>query len=173
MSIDPRPERRRKTGSVAAPNAFASEFLQRLAEWEPEPDTATEADTSGSAQVVPASDSGFAVLREGERLDDGDRPVAVLLERSVALLAAAALPASGREPTYRLGREAEEHGFPLLAHGRTVGHLSRFDEGLVAGLNGFDSLARSPRNLALVLEAIGGLALLRAGRILTRLVGPR
>jgi len=144
-----------------------------MAEQEPEPVTAAEADTAGSAQVAPLPGEGFAVLREDESLDEGDPPVAVVEERSVALLLAAALPASGREPTYRLGPVAEARGYPLYAHGRGVGHLAHFDEGLVAVLNGFDSLARAPRNLALVLEAIGGIALLRVGRILARLMRPR
>ena len=158
---------------VETPNAFAAEFLHHMARQEPEPDTAAEADTAGSAQVVCRSGLGFAVLREDESLDEGDSPVALLQERSVALLLAVALPASGREPTYRLESQADAHGYPLYAHGRGVGHLARFDEGLVAALNAFDGLARSPRNLALVLEAIGGIALLRVGRILARLTGPR
>lgn len=158
---------------VETPNAFAADFLRQMAEQDSEPDTALEADTAGSAQVVPLPGLGFAVLREDESLDEGDPPIAVVEDRSVGLLLAAALPASGREPTYRLGPQAEARGYPLYSHGRNAGHLSLFDEGLVAVLNGFDSLARTPRNLALVLEAIGGIALLRVGRILARLVRRR
>jgi len=137
-----------------------------------EPPTAGEAETAGTAQVVPAPGGGFAVLREGESLDEGARPVAILRERATALLVAAALPAGGREPTYQLGMEADEHGFPLYAHGRIDGHLAWFDEGRVAALNLLDGLNRLPASLAQLLEAGGGLALERVGRLLERRTRP-
>lgn len=148
------------------PNAFAPEFLKRTTELD-EPATAGEAETAGTAQVVPAAGGGFAVLGEGLSLDEGDPPVAIFHERSAALLAAAALPASGREPTYRLGQDADERGFPLYEQGRIAGHLACFDEALVAALNHFDRLTRMPASLAQLLEA-GGLGLERAGRLLER-----
>lgn len=149
------------------PNAFASEFLRRLARQDFEPPTAVEADTAGRSQVV-SSGAGFAVLREAESLDEGDPPIAWMEDRSAALLLAAALPAGGRDPVYRLDQEAGARGYPIRAQDRVVGHLARYDDGLVALLNGFDSLARSPGDLALVLEALGGSALQRVGRILER-----
>jgi hypothetical protein len=149
------------------PNAFAAEFLERMAERD-EPATAGEAETAGTAQVVPAPQGGFAVLGEGLSLEEGDRPVAILRDRSTALLVAAALSASSREPTYRLGKEAGEHGFPLYEQGRIAGHLTWFDEGLMAGINHFDRSIRMPASLSQLLEAGGGLALERAGRLLER-----
>jgi hypothetical protein len=149
------------------PNAFAADFLERLAELD-EPASAGEAETAGTAQVVPVPGGGFAVLSEGLSLEEGDRPVALLLERSTALLIAAALPGSGREPAYRLGQEADEHGFPLYAQGRSAGHLTWFDERLLAQLNSLESLTRLPASLAQLLEAGGGLGLERAGRLLER-----
>jgi hypothetical protein len=149
------------------PNAFAAEFLERLAERD-EPASAGEAETAGTAQIVPVPQGGFAVLGEGLSLAEGDRPVAILRDRSAALLVAAALPASGREPTYRLGKEADELGFPLYEQGRIVGHLACFDESLVAGFNHFDILTRTPASLAQLLEAGGCLGLARAGRLLER-----
>ena len=153
------------------PNAFAAAFLERMAELD-EPATAGEAETAGTAQVVPAPQGGYAVLAEGESLAEGDHPVATLLDRATALLVAAALPGSGREPTYRLGKEADEHGFPLYEQGELVGHLAWFDESLLARLNSLDSLTRLPASLAQLLEAGGGLGLERAGRFLERRTRP-
>jgi hypothetical protein len=79
---------------VHSPNAFALEFRQRMNRRDDEPETAHEADTAGAAQVVP-TEQGAAVLRDAESLEEGDRPVAVLADRSVALLVAAALPSNG------------------------------------------------------------------------------
>lgn len=149
------------------PNAFAADFLERMAELD-EPPAAGEAETAGTAQVVPSLGGGFAVLAEGLCLDEGDRPVATLVDHSTALRVAAALPASGREPAYRLGKEADGRGYPLYEQGRLRGHLTWFDEALVAGLNLGDHWLRTPVSLAQLLEAGGSLVLERVGRLLER-----
>lgn len=148
------------------PNAFAAPFLRRMAGRD-EPPTAAEADTAGPWRVEPAS-GGFAVLREGEQLERGDRPTAVFRDRAAALLAAAVLPTVGRDAAYRLGQDAEPGGYALRFQGEVAGHLQFFDESLAGALHVADGLARSPRSLATLLEAAGGLALERAGRILDR-----
>jgi hypothetical protein len=152
--------------ALPLPNAFASPFLSRMAERD-EPSTAAEADTAGPWRVEPAP-GGFAVLREGEELELGDRPTAVFRDRAAALLAAAVLPTVGREAAYRLGQDADPKGYALRFHGEVAGHLQFFDEALAGALHVADGLARSPRSLATLLEAAGGLALERAGRILDR-----
>jgi len=98
-------------------NAFTAEFLQRLDE-SSEPDGAHEADVAGPWAVRPVlyrGAPGFALLREWESLEAGDVPYAVFSRREVALLAAAVLPATGRELLFRLDTEPDADGFPLLA----------------------------------------------------------
>jgi hypothetical protein len=118
---------------------------------------------------------GFALLREWESLEDGDEPYATFDSRELALIAAAILPTTGREPLFRLATEPDAAGFPLLAlprgaaGGRGVavaGHLRDFDEDLAVALNFVAALARSPRALARLLEAAGHVALEQAGSIL-------
>jgi hypothetical protein len=104
-------------------NAFTSEFLSRLDEIA-EPDGAHEADAAGPWTVRPVpylGGTGFALLREWESLEAGDEPYAVFGQREVALLAAAILPATGRDPLYRLDTEPDADGFPLLG---TAGQLA-------------------------------------------------
>ena len=96
-------------------NAFTADFLSRMDEIG-EPDGAHEADVAGPWVIVPVRQrggSGFAVLREWESLEDGDLPYAVFRRRETALLAAALLPATGREPLYRLATDPDPAGFPL------------------------------------------------------------
>src|SRR5258708_29588524 len=103
-----------KEGDVR--NAFTADFLSSLDEIG-EPDGAHEADVAGPWVVVPVprrSGAGFAVLREWESLEAGDVPYAVFRRREIALLAAAVLPATGREPLFRLDTEPAADGFALL-----------------------------------------------------------
>jgi hypothetical protein len=118
---------------------------------------------------------GFALLREWESLEDGDEPYATFDSRELALIAAAILPTTGREPLFRLSTEPEAEGFPLLTLPRgaaggegvaVAGHLRNFDEDLAVALNFVAALARSPLALARLLEAAGHVALEQAGRIL-------
>jgi hypothetical protein len=105
-------------------NAFTVDFLQRLDEIG-EPDGAHEADVAGPwavRSVLYRGGTGFAVLREWENLAGGagagragDIPYAVFRRREVALLAAAVLPATGRELLFRLDTEPDADGFPVLA----------------------------------------------------------
>jgi hypothetical protein len=173
-------------------NAFAADFLARLDELG-EPDGAHEADVAGPWSVQPVAyrgGGGFALLREWESLDAGDVPYAVFRRRELALLAAAVLPATGREPPFRLAGEPDDQGFPLLDAGGSstargpgsaaapptaptppidpIGHLRDFDQELAEALRIAVILARSPMALARLLEAAGHVALEQAGRILDR-----
>jgi hypothetical protein len=152
------------TASAAVPvNAFTKEYLKLLAHRD-EPVTAAEADTAGPWHLE-AHPQGWAVLRQGESLETGNMPTALFQKKDAARLLAAVLPGTGRRPRYRLGKDAESQGYPLLDDGRAAGHLRFFDEDLVAALNVVDALVSMPRDLAWLIDGAGGLALDHAGKI--------
>jgi hypothetical protein len=152
--------------SDPTPNAFESGFLERIGERD-EPPTGPEADLAGPWLVEEIPGAGFGVYRSGEGLARRFRPAAVFHDRPVALLAAAALPGTGRDSAFDLGLEPERAGFPVRdAGGQLAGHLLLFDEPLITALHVLESVLRSLESLANLLEAAGGLALERAGAIL-------
>jgi hypothetical protein len=160
--------RTRQDGSTTAsaavpPNAFTEEYLKLLSHRD-EPVTAAEADTAGPWHLE-AHPQGWAVLRQGESLATGNEPTALFQKKDAARLAAAVLPGTGRRLRYRLGKDAESLGYPLLDDGRVVGHLRFFDEDLVSALNVVDALVSMPRDLAWLIDGAGGLALDHAGKI--------
>ncbi len=178
------------TESTRTPqNAFTEDFLRRL-DQEGEPDGAHEADVAGPWVIRPVpylGGTGFALWREWESADTGDVPYAVFSRRDTALLAAAVLPATGRERLCRLGSEPDEEGFPVQVAGTPeaghspvppapagrpsplpAGHLRDFDEDLAAALHLVEALVRSPLALARLIEAAGYVAIEKAGRILHR-----
>ncbi len=148
-------------------NAFDAAFLDLLDQRD-EPVNAAEAEAAGPWHVIAAPGGGWAVVADGESLEEGDEPTAVLRDRDLALLVAAVLPGTGREPLIRLGKDAEPGGYPLLGGGEALGHLRLFNENLAAALNVLELLRRSPLGLARLLAAAGGLALTRTGKILRR-----
>jgi hypothetical protein len=147
-------------------NAFALDFLDRLAEHD-EPATSREASTAGPWRVVALGPERWGVLQDGDA-----EPYGVFKPRELALLAAAMIPAAGREPRLLVFGEAAPEGFPVgalhAAEGRAEiqGWLSAFDADAVDCINNGLHLAASPASLALVLEAAGPTALRRAGAIL-------
>jgi hypothetical protein len=149
----------------SAPNAFTPSFLQRIGERD-EPPTAAEADAAGPWRVEEIPGQGFGLFRLGESRRRGFRPAAVFRHRFLALFAAAVLPGTGRDAAFRLHKEAGPAGFAIETGGEVVGHSALFDENLIAALHMADSLARSPESLASFLEAVGQVALERAGAIL-------
>lgn len=144
-------------------NAFTQEYLKLLSHRD-EPVTAAEADTAGPWHLE-AHPQGWAVLRQGESLEAGSVPAAVFQKKDAARLTAAVLPGTGRKLRYRLGKDAEAEGYPLLDDGRAVGHLRFFDEDLVNALNVVDAIVSMPRDLSWLLDGAGGLALDHAGKI--------
>jgi hypothetical protein len=148
-------------------NAFDAAFLDLL-DQKDEPFNAAEAEAAGPWHVVAAPGGGWAVVAEGESLDEGDEPAALLRDRDLALLVAAVLPGTGRDPLVRLGKDAEPGGYPLKGEGEVLGHLRLFNENLAAAVNVLDLLRRSPLGLARLLAAAGGLTLARTGKILRR-----
>lgn len=147
------------------PNVFLPGFLDRLAARDQPP--ATEADSAGPWRVEPVPD-GWAVVAEG-----GGEPEARVIERETALLAAAALPASGRPSRFLLG-DAERRPFPLLDRAgplrpetaTPVGRVAWFHQELIEAMNVLDGVLRSPVSFAFLLEAAGHATLVRTGRVL-------
>ena len=149
-------------------NAFHPDFLRLLDERD-EPITSSEADVAGPWRVLPVPGLGFGLFREGEPPSRGFRPVAVFADRFLALLTAAALPASGRYPLLFLARDPDpdDQGYAVrLDDGTVVGHFLQFDQTLLEAVNGLVGVLRVPGSLAFVMEAAGAIALERAGAIL-------
>ena len=160
--------------SPSSPNAFTSEFLQRIGERD-EPVTAAEADVAGPWAVEAMPGVGWGLFRAGEGAVRQLRPYGVFRDRAVALLFAAVLPGTGRDKAFRLRQDAEGAGYAVEAGpgGGVMGYLAVFDETLLAAAHAVECLVRRPESLAGLLEAAGGLALERAGAILnSRLAGP-
>jgi len=154
-------------------HVFAPEYLALLAERD-EPDTAGEADTAGPWHIEPDPKGGWAVLRQGESFEKNTRtiPTATFERREAALLAAAVLPGTGRL-RYRLASDPDDRGHPILQEGRIVGHSEYFWEDFIASLNTLAALMASPRDFALLLDAMGGLALEHVDKIaVARLAEP-
>ena len=96
----------------------------------------------------------------------------VFRRRSLALLAAAILPGTGREAAFRISRERTEEGFALeTLDGEGSGRMELFDENAGDGApRGGLARAGLPIAFALFLEAAGAVALERAGAILAERV---
>lgn len=164
-------------GGVAAsaparlpPQAFTAEVLETIQRVS-EPRTAAEAELAGPWWAVRSARQGeYDVVRRGD-LEAGIEPLARFSERQLALLAAAALPAVGRAPAFRVVPEARDGRYPILREGEAVGSLDVFLADLAPALDLLIALMRSPAALALLLEAAGGTALQRAGRELALRLG--
>ena len=159
----------RSTSSVH-PNVFTTRFLGRMAERD-EPPTAGDADVAGPWRVEPIPSRGFGLFRLGESLSRGFAPVAVFPSRWLALIAAAVLPGTGRDPLVRIDKQPDADGvYPLLLPGQygaeAAGQLRLFDEAFVDAMNVAIHLLQAPESLAWLLEAAGAVALERCGAIL-------
>jgi hypothetical protein len=160
------------TPGVPSPsNVFTSEFLRRFDEQD-EPAVAAEAAVSGLGAVETLPDGRFAVHLSGGG-EERDL-VGVFRERWRALVTAAVLPGTGRDPLVVLRKEADPEGYALLAgldlDGRpdVVGHLCLFDDTLAIALHVAEALMRTPECMAAVLEASGKVAVERTGTHLDR-----
>ncbi|HYG63726.1 MAG TPA: hypothetical protein VEL74_14185 [Thermoanaerobaculia bacterium] len=170
------------------PNAFTASFLARLGERD-EPPTAGDADVAGPWRieaVVWRGGSGFGLFRLGETLARGFAPAAVFPSRWLALLGAAILPGTGKDPLLLLSKTPDADGaYPLaLAGGGSgdggdggdgedgpVGWFPLFEEKAVDGMNVLIHLLQSPESLSYLLEAAGAVALERCGAILDERLG--
>jgi hypothetical protein len=158
------------TTSGVHPNAFTTLFLRRLGERD-EPPTAGDADVAGPWRIEAIPGHGFGLFRIGESLARGFAPVAVFPSRWLALVMAAILPGTGRDPLFRIEKEVDADGvYPLILPGpdgaEVVGRLQLFDEAAVGAMNVVGHLLQAPESLAYLLEAAGAVALERCGAIL-------
>ena len=159
------PQDRSTPRSPRPSNAFTPEFLDQL-DQQDEPTTAAQADVAGPWVVEPMPSPGWALFRRGESLAAGDCPIAVFRERERALLVAAVLPGTGLDRRFRLQNEVSPEGYAVVSNGGVVGHLQHYNPELVTALNTAEAVVRLPECLAQLLEASGGVALGRAGRLL-------
>jgi len=157
-------------------NAFDPMFLATFEAIEDPPASVTEAEFAGPWRVV-ATPRGHAVLRDGETTAEESE---VLCEdRYGALLAAAVLPAVGRDALYRLESDRGTDGrfeirMPWGQQGeRPAGSLRLYVPEVTNALHVASWLVRSPASLAVLLEAAGATVLARAGMILSRRVEER
>ncbi|HYG62488.1 MAG TPA: hypothetical protein VEL74_07890 [Thermoanaerobaculia bacterium] len=136
-----------------------------------EPPTAGEADVAGPWRIEAIPGEGFGLFRIGESLGRGFSPLAVFPSQWLALIAAAVLPGTGRDPLLRIDKQPDADGaYPLLLPGlggeEVAGRLRVFDEPLVDAINLVILLLQVPESLAWMLEAAGTVALERCGAIL-------
>jgi hypothetical protein len=160
----------KRTTSAVHPNVFTTQFLGRLAERD-EPPTAGDADVAGPWRVESIPGEGFGLFRTGESLERGFVPVGLFPSRWLALIIAAILPGTGRDPFVRIEKTPDEDGaYPLILPGpeggEVVGRFQLFDEAAVDAMNVAIHLLQAPESLANLLEAAGSVALERCGAIL-------
>ncbi|HEV7671275.1 MAG TPA: hypothetical protein VGS22_22385 [Thermoanaerobaculia bacterium] len=152
-------------------NAFDESFLTEL-DRSDEPLSAAEAEAAGPWHVEELSLRGvesWGVFHAAAGPERGGHPVARFERRELALLAAAVIPATGRDPLLRLEPDDSSAGFTLRGpSGEVEGYLRHFDQPLEEALHVAAYLTRSPASLALLLEAAGSCALRDAGRLLRR-----
>jgi hypothetical protein len=147
-------------------NAFDETFLAAIDQLD-EPMSAAEAETAGPWSLLAMPDGGWGVFRRGQSPERGDAPIAAFRRREKALLAAAVLPGTGRDPLFRLASDPDSAGYELMsASGEPEGSFRLFDENLRDALHVAECLVRSPEALARLLEAAGGIALRETGRLL-------
>ena len=168
-------------------NAFDPSFLEDLAR-RGETASAQDAEMSGPWTVKPLPGNRWGVFRDWEEADgeggdgadrngseplQGDDPEAVFDHREHALLTAAVLPATGRDPYFKLNPSDRPEGYGVESVWGdrwvgTVGRVPRFHPEIIDALHVAESVVRSPVSLAHLLEAAGPTALRLAGRILRR-----
>ncbi|HYG62751.1 MAG TPA: hypothetical protein VEL74_09235 [Thermoanaerobaculia bacterium] len=101
------------------PNIFLREFLDLLGRRN-EPPAAAEAAVAGPWHIEEVHATFYAVYRSGESVARGHRPLAILTDPNHALLIAALLPATGRDPLYRLHKDRTPSGYAIEAAGGEV-----------------------------------------------------
>jgi len=123
-------------------------------------DTPAEAEVAGPWTIHPAGNR-WAVSTEGEP------PEVMATSPESALLVAALLPGTGREPLFRLREEIGPEGFALVGiDSSLLAYVRHFHQNLAPAMHVVECLRRDPLSLARALHAARGPALARAGRIL-------
>ncbi len=171
-------------------NAFAKGFLAFIDLLDESPHADLEAEWSGPWEVRPATRTGpWGVTRlEAEEMAEdpadeteegtaGRRSPLEFDTRERALLAAAVLPIHGRDPLI-VERDRGGRGVDLLAYQPegtfgVVGWSLQSDPDLFRALHVAEGLTRSPRSLAMVLEAAGPGGIRATGLYLARRLAAR
>ncbi|MGH7320433.1 MAG: hypothetical protein ACRELA_12515 [Candidatus Rokuibacteriota bacterium] len=159
-------------------SAFDPEFLARLEQLD-EPGSSSEAEWSGEWRVFSAAPDHHLVVRGWEHPLEGDDPVAVFADRATALLCAAILPLDARPSLFALSRPADPpwelailvrdtYGEASAREIEPIGQARCFSQSQLYALHLAGCFARSPRALALLLEAAGPTAVRLVGEILHR-----
>jgi hypothetical protein len=110
----------------------------------------TEAAKAGPWRVLEIPATYYGVY------DGADRPQAIFNDLHPALLTAALLPGTGRDPLFQLHQDPGPEGYAVESGGQIIGHLAHFDDKLIDALHTVECLLRSPEALANLLEAAGG-----------------
>ncbi len=150
-------------------NALSPEFLALLEQLDDEAPGMNEAMWGGEWEPRFLGAGRWGVFRSWE--EPGiHSPAMTFASHERALLAAAVLPGIGRSDLFHLDPdEAEGGGFPLIAiegGPRQVGVLPIFHPELVTALVTAELLTRSPRSLAMVIQASGSDAIKLSGAVL-------
>ncbi|MEP7010538.1 MAG: hypothetical protein ABJC13_09470 [Acidobacteriota bacterium] len=164
-------------------NAFARSFLAFIDLLDESPHADQEVEWSGPWEVRFAATArtwGVARLQAEEPEEDPRSPNGSPLEfdtRERALLAAAILPIHGRDPLF-VEQERAGPGVDLAAQRPdgtfgVVGWSRHSDPDLFRALHVVEGLTRSPRSLALVLEAAGPGGIRATGLYLARRLAAR
>jgi hypothetical protein len=156
-------------GSTRRPsNIFLHEFLQKLRRRDEPSSVSAEAAKAGPWRVEAIPATFYGVYSIDQSAEHGDRAIAIFEDLYHALLIAALIPATGRDPLFRLHPDPTPAGYAIESGGgEVIGHLALFDDKLVDALHLVECLLRSPEALASLLEAAGSVVLERAGAILS------
>lgn len=170
-------------------NAFAKGFLAFVDLLDESPHADMEVEWSGPWEVRPATASrpwGVDRLQAEDPEEEASGSVGEPTDRRSplefntrerALLAAAVLPIHGRDPLI-VERPREGRGVDLLAYQPegafgAVGWSRQSDPDLLRALHVVEGLSRSPRSLAMVLEAAGPAGIRATGLYLARRLAAR
>lgn len=150
-------------------NALSLEFLTLLDHLDDEAPGLNEATWGGEWEPRFLGAGQWGVFRAWEEAGRHE-PAVTFASFERALLAAAVLPGIGRSDFFHLKPEAlSGGGFPLIAMeggAREVGVFSTFHPELLFALLTVEMLARSPRSMAMVLQASGSDAIKLSGAVL-------
>jgi len=147
-------------------SVFTPGFLEELEGLE-EGATAQEAELSGPWKIV-TTQTGFALLRTYEDVEDGHRPEGELDDFPTALRFLAVLPSVARSPLLEIDAEPAGGWYAVHSEGHPVGRLRVFHDRFIQAAHVAESLSRSPLSLAALLLSSGPLAIREVGRILAK-----
>lgn len=150
-------------------SALSAEFLAMLDHLDDEAPGLNEATWAGEWEARSLGAGRWGVFRTWEETGLHD-PTVTFSSYERALLAAAVLPGIGRSDFFHLDPVSHaEGGFPLLTMEggpREVGVFSTFHPELQFALLTVEMLSRSPRSMAMVLQASGSDAIKLSGEVL-------